>query len=128
MNEPKMSKGDAAAWKHAMESGLLQKMAPLLTDEEKQRIVLVALRTAAKDDRAAVPETELEALLSWALKARIGEQMLRGVLQGNLDVRMRDGEPAFSLTEKGEREARGIAREIGLPVPDEDSNAAGGTQ
>ena len=114
----RMSKGDAAAWKHAVESGRLD----MLSYEEARQLTLILLYTREEvDGEGSTTEADMKALLAWASDTRTRAGLLDAVLDGALYVRMRDGEPVFSLSPKGEADAKRTAEEMGLP--DGDSEA-----
>jgi CRISPR/Cas system-associated endonuclease Cas1 len=119
MGNSKMDDGDKRAWDHAIASGRLS----MLDDAEVERLALVLVYTrTAKDGEESVPEADIDALLDWAQGVRVASGLLDALLSGGAYVRMKagQGEPTFSLTPRGEEEAKDVARRMGLPVADDE--------
>jgi hypothetical protein len=79
----------------------------ILTDDESDALII-----ALGMGQATFTKKDAEKLFEWAEKTRMSASILQNVINGDMAVSMKtpDGEPTFSLTEKGKRSVEGMRR------------------
>jgi hypothetical protein len=110
-----IEEGDRRAWLHAMRT-----RDPLLTDEEREMLVLAFLYGRYKRSAGGATEAEIAKVLEWAQGVRVDEGLLEGVLTKRLLPDLdEDGELRFRLTPlgmaEGKRSSDEFAARHGLP-------------
>lgn len=73
-------------------------MAELLTDKEVEILILSFM--GSRKERGAT-EVELESVIAWAAKIRLGELLISMTLKGTIEIiGVEDGQPLFSSSKE----------------------------
>jgi hypothetical protein len=74
------------------------KLGQILTEDEVEKVILAL---AAARGEESFTEEEVFELVKWAEKVRIEESLLSLLLDGLVNIDLRDGEPVFMLNDEG---------------------------
>jgi hypothetical protein len=79
-----------------MVTGETVKNAKILSDDETRRLFKSALRARPE----GVSEDDLKEIYNWAVGVRIDSAALNLVLEGRINISLKNGEPCFSPCER----------------------------